>query len=659
MTMEFLSSGIPEELKAHACWVAWRYEQRRDQPKPAKVPLNPKVWGKLDYAKVNDPTTWATFDEAEAYAEQHGTGIGLVLTVGAGLCCIDLDATSDPGKQAIQNAIREDAMAAGAYIEESPSGKGSHIWVRQEGLATAPKSGVPGVECYTAERFITFTGKGRGQVVPMPDSLGSRLAPCFAAPAAPVVAAPSIDLPTLSDEEVCSRAAAHYQDAFRALWQGDWERLGIGDGSQSDADFYFAIMLARFTSDPDQWLRLFSQSGMAKTLDRKKTKRHMQQYLQRTYDRARERADSDEAVARWARSLMQPRDIEGEDPDFEYLDSFAEGAPAELKLVDGLLGEGGLSVIYGPPNSGKSFLALDLAFAIASGRPWFGKPTIAGPVLYAAGEAAPGLRKRTRAIIQHKNCAGAPIGILKTALDLPNDWDMLAARLRRMKRDLNQAPALLVIDTVNRFYGDGDENSSKDMRAFLGSVEKVRKEFPALHVLLIHHSGKDADKGMRGSTALLGAIDTAIQCKAEPRHLAWVEKQREGVAHYGLPFKLREVIVDYPDGRQLATCIVEQDTDGKPAPVNKSTSRTVLALRNLDAFTKQSGEPVTFQSVVNTALQLREPGEKEGTYNSEKQNVRKALEQLRDEYKAVDYDGGMAATTVITILDRFRGLVIS
>lgn len=111
--------------------------------------------------------------------------------------------------------------------------------------------------------------------------------------------------------------------------------------------------------------------------------------------------------------------------------------------------------------------------------------------------------------------------------------------------------------------------------------------------------------------------------------------------------------------KRVATCIVEQDTDGKPAPVNKSTSRTVLALRNLDAFTKQSGEPVTFQSVVNTALQLREPGEKEGTYNSEKQNVRKALEQLRDEYKAVDYDGGMAATTVITILDRFRGLVIS
>jgi len=73
-----------------------------------------------------------------------------------------------------------------------------------------------------------------------------------------VVAAPSVELPTLSDDEVYDRVAAHYQDAFRALWQGDWERLGIGDGSQSDADFYFAIMLARFTSDPDQWLRLFS-----------------------------------------------------------------------------------------------------------------------------------------------------------------------------------------------------------------------------------------------------------------------------------------------------------------------------------------------------------------------------------------------------------------
>jgi len=658
MTMEFLSSGIPEELKAHACWVGWRYEESKDRPKPTKVPLDPNVWGTVKRASPTAPATWATFDEAEAYAEQHGVGVGFVLSPESGLCCIDLDATNDPAVQGIHRGILEDAKAAGAYIEASPSGKGWHIWLRWSGPKSAPKA-IPGVECYTHDHYLTFTGKGRGQVVPMPDSLASRLAPCFAAPATPVVAAPSVELPALSDDEVYDRAAAHYQDAFRALWQGDWERLGIGDGSQSDADFYFAIMLARFTSDPDQWLRLFSQSGMAKTLERKGSSRNQQQYLQRTYNKARGRADNDEAVARWARSLMQPRDIEGEDPDFEYLDSFAEGAPAELKLVDGLLGEGGLSVIYGPPNAGKSFLALDLAFAIASGRPWFGKPTVVGPVLYAAGEAAPGLRKRTKAIIQHKGCAGAPIGILKTALDLPNDWDLLAARLRRMQRDLGQAPALLVIDTVNRFYGDGDENSSKDMRAFLGSVEKVRKEFPALHVLLIHHSGKDADKGMRGSTALLGAIDTAIQCKAEPKHLAWVEKQREGVAHYGLPFKLREVVVDYPDGRELTTCIVEQDTDGKPAPVNKSTSRTVLALRNLDAFAKQSGEPITFQSVVNTALRLREPGEKEGTYNSEKQNVRKALEQLRDDYKAVDYDGGMAATTVITILDRFCGLVIS
>ena len=289
--------------------------------------------------------------------------------------------------QGVHRGILEDAKAAGAYIEASPSGKGWHIWLRWSGPKSTPKA-IPGVEVYTHGHYLTFTGKGSGQVVPMPDSLASRLAPCFATTATPVVAAPSVELPALSDDEVYDRAAAHYQDAFRALWQGDWERLGIGDGSQSGADFYFAIMLARFTSDPDQWLRLFLRSGMAATLERKGGQRNQQQYLQRTYNKARGRADNDEAVARWAQSLMQPSRIEdaGEDLGLVFYDDFIARKARELKLIDGLLGQGMLSVIYGPPRNGKSFIALDMMAAIATGQPWFGLPVMQGPVLYATCE---------------------------------------------------------------------------------------------------------------------------------------------------------------------------------------------------------------------------------------------------------------------------------
>ena len=53
MTMEFLSSGIPEELKARACWVGWRYEESKDRPKPTKVPLDPNVWSTVKRASCD------------------------------------------------------------------------------------------------------------------------------------------------------------------------------------------------------------------------------------------------------------------------------------------------------------------------------------------------------------------------------------------------------------------------------------------------------------------------------------------------------------------------------------------------------------------------------------------------------------------------------
>ncbi|WP_426765441.1 AAA family ATPase, partial [Pseudomonas aeruginosa] len=65
---------------------------------------------------------------------------------------------------------------------------------------------------------------------------------------------------------------------------------------------------------------------------------------------------------------------------------FIQKKVSVLKLVRGILGEGGLSVLYGAPGAGKSFLALDLGYAVATGQPWMGRDTRQGPVIYAAGE---------------------------------------------------------------------------------------------------------------------------------------------------------------------------------------------------------------------------------------------------------------------------------
>ena len=67
----------------------------------------------------------------------------------------------------------------------------------------------------------------------------------------------------------------------------------------------------------------------------------------------------------------------------------------------GIITQHGLSVMYGAPGAGKSFVALDMALSISTGTPWQGIPTRQGKVLYIAGEGVGGLGKRLKAWEAH------------------------------------------------------------------------------------------------------------------------------------------------------------------------------------------------------------------------------------------------------------------
>jgi RecA-family ATPase len=93
-------------------------------------------------------------------------------------------------------------------------------------------------------------------------------------------------------------------------------------------------------------------------------------------------------------------------------------------------------------------------------------------------------------------------------------------------------PSLLILDTLSRYFGEGDdENSAKDMKRFIGATGKLLSKYPNLHIMIVHHSGKDQERGMRGSSALQGAADTVIKCYKNDKkhsHTAIVEKQKDG-----------------------------------------------------------------------------------------------------------------------------------
>jgi hypothetical protein len=184
--------------------------------------------------------------------------------------------------------------------------------------------------------------------------------------------------------------------------------------------------------------------------------------------------------------------------------------PAPVWLVQGVITTDGVGGIYGPPGSLKSFLALGMALSVAYGMPWLGRPTAQTGVLYVAAEGVRGMGKRIRAWQRkHKlEKVDAPFRLLAATVNLTD-----TAQTAKLIRTAIAAASLegchiglVIIDTVARAMAGADENSAQDMGRFIGGCDAIKQEVKCA-VLGIHHSGKDKERGARGSSAFLGAMD--------------------------------------------------------------------------------------------------------------------------------------------------------
>jgi AAA domain len=187
-----------------------------------------------------------------------------------------------------------------------------------------------------------------------------------------------------------------------------------------------------------------------------------------------------------------------------------ENLPDPEWLIDRFLLRNSCALLYGRRGSYKSFLALSWALSIASGRRWFDRETICGPVLYLAAEGASGLHKRVRAWeTEFGALGGVPITFLPLAVNLIDaKWSDAIAELCE-----EQSAEFVVLDTVARNMPGGDENSSRDMGLYVAGVDRIRERTGAC-VLSIHHPPR-AGGNPRGSTALEGAMDTVVETTAD------------------------------------------------------------------------------------------------------------------------------------------------
>ena len=544
--------NIPKEMQERRQWVNWKLEESHSpNGKPyTKVPLNATKGGK---ASTTRPWTWATLatakDRHDRYSAQAGRGevqgAGYVLQHGE--VGIDLDKCRDPDTGTIAEWATAIIERINSYTEVSPSGTGIRIICKGELPAGARRKGP--VEMYdeSSPRYLTITGhhiEGTAENVENrqaeiesvhADHLGREVGKAHSPAAAGECARDYVDDLEVADVlEVASRASNGGK--FTKLWRGDWQN---DYPSQSEADLALSSLLAFYCGpQPDLIDAFFRQSGLMR--DKWERGDYRERIIDKAIDKgefydwgrvddgdlesivkavAGEPAEPTEPGEPKDKAKDQPKDDnarlyeQSEAKSKEKrrrriytIDELAAMPPPQWH-IKGIFPRKSIVILWGAPGTGKSFLALDWGLCTATGKTWMGRAVHQGPVVYIAAEGVSGISKRClRWCEHHQVTPPTTFGIIPEAFALIQQEE-LKALAECIKEQMSEAPALIVIDTLNRNIG-GSESSEDDMGAFIRSAELLQRAFDAT-ILIIHHTGWNIERE-RGHSSLRGAADTMV-----------------------------------------------------------------------------------------------------------------------------------------------------
>lgn len=328
-------------------------------------------------------------------------------------------------------------------------------------------------------------------------------------------------------------------------------------------------------------------------------------------------------------------------------------------LAKGLLLASQVSILVGPPNTGKSSVVACLAASISMGRAVGDTRVKRAAVLYVAAEDPNGIAERAYGFFQTDPTDLAHFYIHGFPVNLADEDEMKAfcTEARRLRRDVGAERLLIVFDTLNLCIGDGDENSARDMSRVIGNAQRLARATRA-HVMIVHHTSA-ADAGRpRGSTAMHGNADTLL-----------VLRRAEGEQGESLVLLTQEKQRSVQKGKPLVFSIagleVGEDEDGEtitvPIARPSVSSSTLLPKVKEGRSGSSDGEARAAEMWrILTELRLKAPGQFYDAKNlggmagetfdalranpdSLRKAVRRALDSLTGEGKVEAGEGGFRA----------------
>ncbi len=334
-------------------------------------------------------------------------------------------------------------------------------------------------------------------------------------------------------------------------------------------------------------------------------------------------------------------------------------------LIKGVIDRGALVVTYGASNSSKTFLALDMALCVGSGRAWHGRKVLQQLSVYVASEGGGSITNRIRAYREcylkgDSDVRFAAIPVPVNLLDEGRDVSALVERLRKLEDRAGMPCGLVTIDTLSQSMPGGDENGPKDMTAAVHAVNWIRRELGCA-VNLVHHTGKNEAAGARGHSSLRAATDTELEVSDRGDGFFQVKPTKQRDYSMGEPISYQLEVVEIgedEDGDMQTTCVVvlvdrdEVPMQNRRGKLGARGKILVRCMEELLAEGRGIDPPSELESSERHLIQtgqfvLREEDVRKSFYprlgvdpdmlDSKPDSLRKAFNRTRDAAQASEY----------------------